>query len=172
MFSYPPWQRDIFIYMRERARRKDFLRTEGGSSYIPSLSLSLALRGVIFFQVIRAARADRILRLLGALTKSTWSVCAFSQRTFLGEKKMVGGDHLTRAEFFFLLSSPRNKKDPCTSITVPDFLNRKWESLYTHTHGLVSASAPSKPLTNSSSSMYIPCVVKVVFYYKTFFRAL
>jgi hypothetical protein len=170
MFSYPPWQRDIFIYERESEKERFFTNRGGVQLYSISLSLSLALRGVIFFQVIRAARADRILRLLGALTKSTWSVCAFSQRTFLGEKKMVGGDHLTRAEFFFLLSSPRNKKDPCTSITVPDFLNRKWE--YTHTHGLVSASAPSKPLTNSSSSMYIPCVVKVVFYYKTFFRAL
>jgi hypothetical protein len=163
-------ERYIYIYERESEKERFFTNRGGVQLYSISLSLSLALRGVIFFQVIRAARADRILRLLGALTKSTWSVCAFSQRTFLGEKKMVGGDHLTRAEFFFLLSSPRNKKDPCTSITVPDFLNRKWE--YTHTHGLVSASAPSKPLTNSSSSMYIPCVVKVVFYYKTFFRAL
>jgi hypothetical protein len=125
----------------ERAKER-FWNREGVQSY----SISLSLRG--WYSSRSSVRSDRIL--LGALTNQL-GLYAFSQRTFFGGGEKDGRrGPFDKNRVFFFSSSPRNKKNSCAYITVPDFLNRKWESLYTYTHTHLSASAPSKPLTNSS----------------------
>jgi hypothetical protein len=62
---------------------------------------------------------------------------------------MVGGDHLTRTEFFFSLPALEIKKIHARILLYPIFSTGSGK-VYTYTHTHLSASAPSKPLTNSS----------------------
>ncbi len=79
-------KRYIYIYERESEKERFFYEQRGGP-VIFHFSLSRSLRGVIFFQVIRAARADRILRLLGALTNQLGLCVRFHKELFWGRKR-------------------------------------------------------------------------------------
>lgn len=140
----------------ERAKER-FWNREGVQSY----SISLSLRG--WYSSRSSVRSDRIL--LGALTNQL-GLYAFSQRTFFGGGEKDGRrGPFDKNRVFFFSSSPRNKKNSCAYITVPDFLNRKWESLYIHTHTSIGKCT----IKTTNQQQHVACVVKVVFYYKTFF---
>ena len=126
----------IFIYGE---LRKDF-GTERGSSHIPSLSL---LGGDIL-----PGHPCAAIESSSGLSPINLACMRFHKELFflVEGRKMVGGDHLTRTEFFFS-SSLRNKKIHARILLYPIFSTGSGK-VYIHTH--LSASAPSKPLTNSS----------------------
>lgn len=155
MFFYPPLEekekKDIY---GKNWRKIFFFEQRGGfvlwSSHIPSFFLFFLKRGDIL-PGHPCARSPKLPPTLLCSLQSSRPVCIYTKNFFL-RQKMVGGDHLT--EFFSFqplqIIIIKNVLDVC----VPDFPNRKWESLHTH----LSASAPpSKPLTNSSYTWFCLC---------------
>lgn len=95
---------------------------------------------MIFFQVIRAARADRILRLLGALTNQLGLCVRFHKELFCGgEKDGRRGPFDKSRVFFLLLSSPRNiKKIHVRLLLYPIFSTGSGKVyIYTHTRSCI-----------------------------------